>query len=306
MGGWYTNNLAEKVTHLVTENIFTKKYEVSSDVHTFVERRIRDLCFQSATTHNIKVMRPGWVMDVWVSSRSDNILATNEKFNRHILPPFFNKRFTSTGLSLPVKAEIKELIEKNGGTYSGSFSSRNIDILIMEAAHLGSEKHKAAEKNNIDCLTPEWIRQSAKKGFALPSDAYKIVSPGNLLTSTPEKLDKRNEQFELTNASVLSRIGAEIDVSINETLQSNASAGSPARGSCKQHAATVDAPYKDAINKLNIQAAKRAGLFLDGCNVSTNIQPNINGNKSQFRDDRCEFHCFSTDLCVWIHSRRKR
>lgn len=212
-------------------------------------------------------MKPAWVNDVWSCSSSDNILATNEKFQRHVLPTFFNKRFTSTDLSLAVESEIKGLVERNGGSFTGAFSSRNTDVLIMEATCRGSEKHKAAEKNNIDCLTPDWIRESAQKGFALPVEPYKIMTCKEMQTSTLEKLDAR-AQFELTNASVLSRIGADSDVSLNETGASLASVGSPAGGSGNRHTAAADAPYRDAMNRLNVSAAKKAGLFLDGCNVS--------------------------------------
>lgn len=210
-------------------------------------------------------MRPAWISDVWNTSCGVNILATNERFDRHILPAFYNKRFSSTGLNLSAKSEIKALIENNGGIYSGGFSSRNTQILIMEAASMGTEKHRAAERNKIECLTPDWIRKSAAKGFALPIEEYKIVSAESMETSTPEKTDQANEKFELTNASILSRIAVENDVSINETVLS--AAGSPIRPSGTRRA-NANASYKETFNKLNVQAAKKAGMFLDGCNVS--------------------------------------
>lgn len=191
------------------------------------------------------------------------MLATDERFKRHELPPFFNKRFTSTGLTSTVKKDIKNLIEANGGTYSGSFSSRNIDILILEMSNIGSDKHRAAESTNVESLTPDWIRDSAKKGYALPVDPYKVVSANRapshsstLLHSTPSK--DENPGF-LSDSSVVSRIGAEM--TINETLMSNVSVSTP-------DSAKGGRPYKEALNKLNIQAAKKAELFLDGCNVS--------------------------------------
>lgn len=247
-----------------------------------------------ATTRGVKVMKPSWVTDVWASSCRDNVLATNtEKFGRHVLSPFYNKRFTSTGLALAVKNEVKKLVETNGGTYSGSYSSRYIDILIMEADSMGSDKHKAAEKNKIECLTPEWVLQSAKKGFAVPIDKYKIVSPQNIETSTPEKADKSNERFEMSNASVLSRIGGgDSDMSINETLMSNT--GSPMKiGTNRGGAAIV--PYKDAFNKLDVRTAKKAGLFLDGCNVSQCWW-------SEVRATHSNCWCLS-GFCVRFHSR---
>lgn len=217
--------------------------------------------FQLAAVKGIRIMRPEWVRDVWNCSRINNISATNDKFKRHILPPFFSKRFTSTGLSAAIKKEIKNLIETNGGTYSGNFSSRNIDILILEPSNVGTDKHKAAESSKIECVTPDWIRDSSKKGYALPIGEYKVMSsikpPSH---STPDKM--ASLRFEMADSSILSRIGMDSELSIDETLASNSSMISVAGN------ANVDAPYKQAMEKLDVRTAKKAGLFLDGCNVS--------------------------------------
>lgn len=210
------------------------------------------------------VMRPEWVRDVWNCSRVDNVLATNEKFKRHLLPIFFKKCFTSTGLNAAAKKEIKSLIEANGGQYQTGYSSRSTEILIIEPKNMGSEKHRAAETNSVECLTPDWIRDSVQKGYAVPSHTYRVVSKTNAvppITSTPEK---NKEQLDFTNVSIVSRIGLDKDISVDETMLSNSSMVSNA-GRCET---VADKPYKDFYEKLNEQAAKKAGFFLDGCNVS--------------------------------------
>lgn len=221
------------------------------------------------------VMHPDWVRDVWDCSRTENILATNEKFHRHKLPTFYKKRFTSTGLNSTEKKEIKLLLEENGGTYFGSYSSRNIDILIIEPKNIGSEKHKAAESNSVECLNPDWVRDSARKGYAVPSQTYRVVSLTAALppaTSTP---DKTNDNLDFTNASIVSRIGMDKDMSVNETMLSNSSIVSTGG----RAEATSDKPYKELFEKLNEQAAKRAGFFLDGCCVSATYEMSKKYNK---------------------------
>lgn len=128
---------------------------------------------------------------------------------------------------------------------------------------MGSDKHKAAEKNKIECLLPEWLRESVKRGYAVPNDAYKIVSPPNLQTSTPEKTSRRNDKFEMSNASMLSHIHSDNEQSINETMSSTLNGSIVSRSS-----AVSNAPYKTAYDMLDVRDAKKAGLFLDGCNVS--------------------------------------
>lgn len=210
------------------------------------------------------VMRPEWIRDVWNCSRVDNILATSEKFKRHLLPIFFKKCFTSTGLIAATKKEIKSLIEENGGQYQNGYSSRTTEILIIEPKSVGSEKHRAAEKNSVECLTPDWVRDSVRKGYAVPSHAYRVVTQATAVPPTTSTPDKNKEQLDFTNASIVSRIGLDTDISVDETMLSNSSMVSNA-GRCE----TVgDKPYKEFYDKLNEQEAKKAGFFLDGCNVS--------------------------------------
>lgn len=208
----------------------------------------------------MKIMSPDWIKDVWNSSCTADVLATDDVFKRHELPPFFKVRFTSTGLSVPTRTEIKELIETHGGSYAGNFSSRQIDILVLEPSSIGSAKHKAAANNRIFSVTPDWVRDSARNGYAVSMEPYKVMSePRALLHSTPSK--DVTTDFEMTDSSMVSRIVGE-DLTINETVMSNASDIAYAGRR------SIENPYKDALNKLNTEAAKKAGPFLDGCNVS--------------------------------------
>lgn len=45
----------------------------------------------------------------------------------------------------------------------------------MFVAGATSEKYYAAKKSKIDCCTMDWVSDSAKLGYALPFDKYRIM-----------------------------------------------------------------------------------------------------------------------------------
>lgn len=208
-------------------------------------------------------MKPEWVTDAWNRSRQDNILATNSEFDIYRVPVFYNLGITSTGLNPKIRSDVKAQVEAHGGVYFGGYSSNSINILIAQRDQKESEKLKAAISGKKDCLTPEWIFDSVKKGFALPIMEYKIDLQAKLLASTPDKSSLPN----MMNSSDISCIS---DLHpVNETALSNLSYMSNVNvARCTEIGAKVKPTYKSTLETLNLSEAKKAGPFLDGCNVS--------------------------------------
>lgn len=200
MGGYYVVDLSTSVTHLVSSIVTSTKYE-------------------SAKLTGMKVMHPAWVKDVWERSKTENILATNPEFDKHFLPIFYGLEICSTGLDVSVKRNIQNLIETNKGKFSNSFKSSTTNILIVNHGQENSDKYRAAMQRNKDCLTPEWIIDSVKTGYALPVDKYKVLS--QLKISTPVKTGATD--FDCSNISVISHFKRSTDRTINETMSSNES-----------------------------------------------------------------------------------
>lgn len=200
MGGFYVDDLSTSVSHLVASIVTSKKYE-------------------SAKITGIKVMHPDWVKDVWNRSKNENILGTHQEFDKHFLPIFYGLQVCSTGLDVSVKKNIQSLVELNKGTFSSSFKSSTTDILILNRGQENSEKYKVAIQRKKDCLTPDWIIDSVKTGYALPVEKYKVLS--NLKVSTPNKIAPTSSDFDCSNISVISHFGKSSDHTINETMSSN-------------------------------------------------------------------------------------
>lgn len=165
MGGLYLDDLNDICTHLVTKTIGSVKYEIAASM-------------------NMCIMHPDWVPEVWKQSQTRYILATDIEFHKFKLPCFHSLNITSTGLTGSTLESIKSLVNKNGGTYSGVFTSENTDILLLEQRSVTSKKFQAAVRFKKLCLSPQWIFDSIDKGYSLPYSSYTISS---LKVSTPTK-----------------------------------------------------------------------------------------------------------------------
>lgn len=201
MGGHYIpDNLNSITTHLVTNTVQSKKYE-------------------QAAIHGKKIVNKSWVQAAWESCQTSNAHASTLDA-KHKIPIFYGLSFTSSGLS--EKDKIKSMIEENGGTYYGAYKSDCIDILLTQRQHTNSEKFKAAVNGNKDCLTPDWITDSIKKGYALPIAGYKINSGRGrkISKSTPVKETgaKSDESHFLGDCTNISEIVS--NLTVNETVNS--------------------------------------------------------------------------------------
>lgn len=221
----------------------------------------------------MNIMKSSWITQVWNDSANENLLATSQRFESHKVPAFYKLRVTTTGLLRKEKKEVEEMIVAGGGTYHGEFSSSLIDVVIAKRDATETQKLKAAINQRKDCLCVDWIRDSAKQNVSLPLDNYRINLQAKKLTSTPEKRANVSN-FDNTQATGMDISNIHLAGTINETAMSNLSICSDTEANNRKRKSNdagienKDLSYKIAFDKLNIQDAKRAGTFLDGCNVN--------------------------------------
>ncbi|XP_017490641.1 PREDICTED: DNA topoisomerase 2-binding protein 1-A [Rhagoletis zephyria] len=266
MGGYYFQNLSRPVTHLISNTIKSTKYE-------------------HASLNGIPVMHVDWVQRVWERSSVEDVSATDEEFEKYKLPIFFGTNITCTGLDTEKKNEIMRLVNENGGTYHCAFRSALVDIVITARGSTNSDKYKAAVKFKKEILCPEWIFDSAEKGFALPTKGYKVKS---LKVSTPIKEDRSIADFtHLSDTSRISVMGGPgrnyrselatvndtISSGVNETQQNDNTFVAPVTRATTskdlqrevhlKQGATEH--YRLVYEEICPKQAKKAGNFLDGC-----------------------------------------
>uniref|UniRef100_A0A8D8H7M7 DNA topoisomerase 2-binding protein 1-A n=1 Tax=Culex pipiens TaxID=7175 RepID=A0A8D8H7M7_CULPI len=246
MGGYYFDVLTGACTHLVACTVKSVKYEKAAEI-------------------KLKIMHPAWVRDVWEQSLKKMVYGTDAEFAKHALPIFYSLTITSTGLTLGKRTQIKKLIEENGGKYIGAFKSELTDILILDKDHTGSDKFRGAVRCKKECLTPAWIVDSVEKGYALPTGPYEVKS---IKSSTPTKDDSsRDFNPDSTQLSMISHGNSRNFSTINESVMSMTSNSSMVPAVPQPPVVSAKPKYKDSLAKINVQLAKKAGLFLDGCNI---------------------------------------
>jgi topoisomerase (DNA) II binding protein 1 len=258
MGGTYFDNLTAATTHLVSNTVQSEKYEIAGQ-------------------KKLKIMNGDWVKDSWSKSQLEDFHATDSEFDRYLLPIFHNLTFSSTGLPQTTRVNLQKEIESNGGKFMGAFKSEVVNILILNKEKKDSEKFRAAVKCRKDCLIPEWVFDSVKIGYALPIGEYTVSS--DMKVSTPKKTPRLTSQEFNGDNTALSDIShipsglSTTNATINDSMLSVASVRSTRSTKMAQN---NDRRFKKLLDEITPQLQKKAGLFLDGCNVSIrNIHENI-------------------------------
>ncbi|XP_044736060.1 DNA topoisomerase 2-binding protein 1 isoform X2 [Chrysoperla carnea] len=247
MGGLYSPSFTKQTTHLVTDCVNSVKYAWAVEL-------------------KIPVYLSSWVDAVWEENLSNTMFADDPIFDKHKCPPFYKLNVTSTGLSKKERDSITTLINNNGGSYSGKFQSEFTKVLICRKG-AASEKYYAAKKSKIDCCTMDWVSDSAKLGYALPFDKYRIMDK-DFASST---LNNPNETVGL-NFSMASTIqGDSRDISESRLMNSSTISsilpfkGTPKTGNNEDNTHTkVDSIMQ---NLPELREIKKIGPFLDGCCV---------------------------------------
>lgn len=72
----------------------------------------------------------------------------------------------------------------------GPLDGTKVKVVLAPENSPISEKLKYAKQTNIACLTPNWVYESIKVGYALPFKNYLIKSLK--ASSTPEKSNGKN------------------------------------------------------------------------------------------------------------------
>ncbi|XP_076627119.1 mutagen-sensitive 101 isoform X1 [Colletes latitarsis] len=239
MGGIFTKQLRSRVTHLITASVMSAKYETAIEME-------------------IPIVTKEWIDTIWEVNLKEFVKADDNMFSKYKASVFLNLIVTSTNLPKRQKEEVKRLINDNGGIFMGPLDGAKVTVVLAPENSPLSEKLKYAKRANIACLTPNWVYESIKVGYALPFKNFLIKS--SKACSTPERM---NATCETLNCSAISAITCDLQPGncVDETLVSTISSAS-----------TLDLLPNSArssvvLDRLTFGEAKSAGPFLDGCNI---------------------------------------
>merc|ERR1712126_793192 len=202
MGGVYSNNFHDGVTHLVAKHVRSPKYDV-------------------AVKKEIPIMTDEWVTQVWEKGMHQNIHATDPTFTRYKCPALMGLTLTVSQMGRKDKELLKKSIENHGGTYTGQLDMEQTQILIISKPE--GDKYKYANKWKIPCISSDWVFDSIEKGYCLHTEGYRVDQARAGSTSTPTK--DTSKVPGLQDVSMCSTILAAPDETltkkVNETVMNN-------------------------------------------------------------------------------------
>ncbi|KAL4228966.1 DNA topoisomerase 2-binding protein 1 [Mactra antiquata] len=229
MGGMVTRDFTADVTHLVASCVGSKKYLV-------------------AGSNGKQIMLPTWVDEVWKKSKLEAVHGNDEQFQELKCPIFMGLVITVSGLNTSEKNEAKNLIEKEGGKYSGEMKVKECTHLIVNEPK--GQKYNFAKKWEIHIVRSEWLYESIEKGFCQDEANYPVTTEGEnegkMKTSTPER--QSGVYGNLTDLNNISMISM---ATVNETAMNNV---------------TNMTRLEDPLFNLDLTKAPE-DLFLDGCKI---------------------------------------
>ncbi|XP_069689282.1 DNA topoisomerase 2-binding protein 1-A isoform X2 [Periplaneta americana] len=248
MGALLAPKLIKGTTHLVARNVLSTKYE-------------------KAVEKSLPVMTEKWVISVWEASCKRNVHASDPEFQEYKCPVFHGLTITCSNLPRQEKEKIKKLINDNGGTFCGQLELNTTNLLVI--SNPVGDKFQYAREWNLPCVQPSWVYDSMDKGYAVPIDPH--VTPYDRKCSTPTNDDTRTFR-DFSIVSTISSIARNNATHINETVSADTTIQSFLRGEGSDNKkAEVEQSgfkkYADMVEKLDLREAKKAGAFLDGCNV---------------------------------------
>ena len=182
MGGDVTNDFTNSVTHLIAQEVGSKKYQV-------------------ACARNIPCLLPSWVHIMWEKSQYEHILASSENIiKEHLTPIFKGCTICVSGiLNLDKRNSIKLLVNSNGGLYSGELNMKTCTHLLVEQPK--GQKYFFARQWKIHCVKLAWLYDCLKEHCWLDESPYKVEHE-NELSRLPGAL-QNDKVLNVVDESVL-------------------------------------------------------------------------------------------------------
>lgn len=236
MGGIFHSTLRSVITHVVAHNNISPKA-----IEGFKAGK--------------PVMTEDWVEAVWQRSLEANVRGGDSEFQKFRSPLFHNLKITTSGITKRKKEQLKDLIVKNGGKFTGTLELHSTDILIIDSPE--GEKYKAAKDWKVACVKSSWIQECVKLGKIVPLAEHGLEGR-RAKASTPLKNDVNfTAHFSMVSAIEndernVSRLEESADVTASQQSVAQAVRSKSA------NADLIDRIAQDAVE---------AGQFLDGCNV---------------------------------------
>ncbi|XP_063404919.1 DNA topoisomerase 2-binding protein 1-like [Mytilus trossulus] len=251
MGGEASKTLTDQVTHLVTGEVGSKKYQVSGDLGK-------------------QIMLPLWVEKVWEKSADGHIHGADVLFNEYSCPVFYGLVITVSGFDSTERGEMKTMIEAEGGKYTGEMKVKECTHLIINKPK--GQKYEFARKWKMHIIKSEWLYDSVEKGYCLDESKYGLEGrDSGVKTSTPEKGKAKNRVSSIADISSISNISMIGNCQVNETAAMTRMNDTAATTRSDMTTFSETQVQKNDHIESSLQtidlSRPPSDLFLDGCKI---------------------------------------
>ncbi|KRZ80375.1 DNA topoisomerase 2-binding protein 1 [Trichinella papuae] len=203
MGGSVSRSMTSKCDFLIAAEVGSLKYR--------------------AACGKVPILTPEWVKMAWKNRYKEKFIAADPAFTENYkCLAFTGLTITVSGFVASERAKLRELIEKNGGIFSGIMKQNETSHLVTNTTK--SEKYKIAKlwtDNIIKIVTADWIHKSCLAGYCLHEEDFEVQDPTKsrkkkMVCSTPNSsFTKRRLVFLEPNCSSIR------SVSINSVVTSD-------------------------------------------------------------------------------------
>ena len=216
-----------------------------------------------------------------------DVHATNARYIKYTCPIFNKYIICASGFNETVKNEIKELVESEGGTYSGDLVCGTTTHLVSNEAK--GSKYEHAKMWKINVVKSTWIYESKKARYCMPEKEYQLETSNQTSTPTDHRVLAKNQRapeidlsvitkaanqsvMQASNATKLVNESENITRNANGSFQSmlnhsNMTMPAPAPPSSKSNSIKPMTNYADLTKELNLIGKINYSLF-DGIGVS--------------------------------------
>eukprot|EP00794_Sanderia_malayensis_P005714 gene5714-6414_t len=259
MGGSMDDNFTPSVTHLITNEVGSKKY-------------------MAACQLKCKIMKTSWVYDCYKKNKHTFVPATDKSFDNHVCSCFQGLTICVTGMSNQTKSEIERLTIENGGRYDKDLNMKRTTHLLVRSAT--GDKYQFAIAWKINCVSLDWFYDCLQAGHWLQEDPYFVLKQNEGDKTSFNSSRSVINETEINNsvsllaptkaAQVAGRWMQQREDNINQSsnLKRLSNKALAARGQSK----TVDEHFEircfntSTIN-VNSLAFNVSDVFLDGCKI---------------------------------------
>ncbi|XP_023933099.1 DNA topoisomerase 2-binding protein 1 isoform X2 [Lingula anatina] len=238
MGGEVSRNFTQSVTHLVAGEVGSKKYLVAGGL-------------------SVAIMLPQWVDKVWEKSKQEYCHGSDPEFQAYKCPLFKDLVITVSGISNDERAEVKQVVEAQGGRYTGEMKINDCTHLIVNEPK--GQKYEFAVKWKIHIVCLAWLFESVQNGYCMDENKFRVGNMHNAKTPGTKKTSGQlpciTDMSNITNVSVTSNIDETAVITTNQTRMSHSN-----------KSLIKEPESKDPLDDLDL-SSRMGDAFLDGCKL---------------------------------------